>query len=330
VKEGLESMKILVLGTGVIGTTYAWQLSQAGADVTLWVRPERKQEIEQDGLSLDCIDLRRGRRVHHTIYRPAVIDTRTPANGYDLILVSVSADKLTAALVLLGEQAGKTDIMFFQNIWSGLDIFDRSLDAGQYFFGYPFMAGGGRDAEGIQSVIFGHSLAATMLGEKDGRITPRIKKVAHLLAKARMAPRLSRQIVPYLWTHYVWAASSVGAYLKAGSFEAFVGSQQMVRESYLAMREGFAVCKERGADVRRVFPNNLFALLPLPLLVPYSQRLYNTPEMKRMFDGHIQHSPGEMGCMYDDLLTTGKLFGLEMPIYQSFQPFVDAYLARSA
>ena len=234
-------MKILVLGAGVIGTTYAWQLSQAGADVTLWIRPERKDAIEEEGLRLDCIDLRHGRRVINTMYRPAVLDTSIADDGYDLILVSVSADKLEPALELLSMRAGNTDVLFFQNTWVGPETFNQCLNPDQYFFGYPFKAGGGRDAQVIRSVIFGHHLAATLLGEKDGQFTPRLRRIHHLLAKAEMAPQLSRQIIPYLWTHYVWAAATIGAYMKAGSFEAFVDSPRAVRESFLAMREGFTV-----------------------------------------------------------------------------------------
>jgi len=40
-------MKILVFGAGVIGISYAWQLSLAGHDVALLVRPGRKQELER-------------------------------------------------------------------------------------------------------------------------------------------------------------------------------------------------------------------------------------------------------------------------------------------
>lgn len=37
-------MRLLVIGTGVIGTTYAWQLMQAGCEVTHYVRKGRKVE----------------------------------------------------------------------------------------------------------------------------------------------------------------------------------------------------------------------------------------------------------------------------------------------
>jgi 2-dehydropantoate 2-reductase len=46
-------MKILVLGAGVIGTTYAWQLSKAGHEVTLLVRKPNREKIERDAFIFD-------------------------------------------------------------------------------------------------------------------------------------------------------------------------------------------------------------------------------------------------------------------------------------
>jgi ketopantoate reductase len=42
-------MKILVYGAGVIGTTYAWQFSNAGHDVSILVRKSKRDQIEKEG-----------------------------------------------------------------------------------------------------------------------------------------------------------------------------------------------------------------------------------------------------------------------------------------
>ncbi|GAB4167079.1 MAG: 2-dehydropantoate 2-reductase [Rhodocyclaceae bacterium] len=45
-------MKILVLGAGATGGYFGARLAAAGADVTFLVRPERRRQIERDGLSV--------------------------------------------------------------------------------------------------------------------------------------------------------------------------------------------------------------------------------------------------------------------------------------
>jgi 2-dehydropantoate 2-reductase len=52
-------MKTLIVGAGIIGTVYGWALSEAGIDVTHFVRPGRKQLL-QDGVALDVLDERKG------------------------------------------------------------------------------------------------------------------------------------------------------------------------------------------------------------------------------------------------------------------------------
>ena len=49
-------MKILIYGAGVIGCTYGWQLAEVGHDVTLLVRKEQKQLIDEQGIHIICQD----------------------------------------------------------------------------------------------------------------------------------------------------------------------------------------------------------------------------------------------------------------------------------
>jgi 2-dehydropantoate 2-reductase len=54
-------MKTLIVGTGVIGATWGWALSEAGIDVTHLVRPGRKDEFK-DGVTLELRDGRKGHK----------------------------------------------------------------------------------------------------------------------------------------------------------------------------------------------------------------------------------------------------------------------------
>jgi 2-dehydropantoate 2-reductase len=45
-------MRVLMFGTGVIGTVYGYVLAQSGVDVTHYVRPGKKQSLE-NGIFVD-------------------------------------------------------------------------------------------------------------------------------------------------------------------------------------------------------------------------------------------------------------------------------------
>ena len=234
-------MRILVVGTGVIGTTYAWQLSQVGCEVTHFVRKGRKEKYDKEGIAIECLDMRSSRGIETRVkYQPRFVEELTTGDAYDLILVSVGSDQLIPVLELLKDKAAETDILFLQNIRPGEEtVIEQCLKPFQYFFGYPFKAGGGKEGNTIKSVIFGNIFTNTMLGEKDGTKTERLKRVYLLMKRAKLNPKMTTEIIPYIRSHYVWAAAILGAYAKAGSFDRFVQDKGIIRQFYIAMRETF-------------------------------------------------------------------------------------------
>ncbi|MGC4118635.1 MAG: 2-dehydropantoate 2-reductase N-terminal domain-containing protein [Myxococcales bacterium] len=305
-------MRFLVVGEGVIGSTYGWQLSLAGHEVTHWLRDEeRAKRLQSQGMPLRFLDLRGGRTDSETVYRPGA--TSTPAaDGWEVIVVSVRSQQLAALLPELGKRFTRGTFLFLQNLRMGGDeLIGRALDPERVVVGYPFKAGGGRDQRGIQTVLFGNALTHTMLGRLDGRITPEVRAVARALRRARMSPKLTRRIVPYVRTHYVWAAASVAALRKAGSYDRFLAPEAQ-REAYVAMREGWEICRSQGIDPRSVSPTRYF-YLPLWLLVPFTRWLYADEGMRRMFEGHVRHAADEMQVMIDDMVRLGDQYGLALP-----------------
>ena len=68
-------MKILILGAGVIGTTYAWQLSSAGHDVSLLVRKSKREQMDKDGIRIRYRDERKKKSEPMEVaYHPGVVD----------------------------------------------------------------------------------------------------------------------------------------------------------------------------------------------------------------------------------------------------------------
>ena len=139
-------MKILIYGAGVIGCTYGWQLAEAGHDVTLLVRKEQKQLIDEQGIHIICQDFRSGiKKTVDTVFRPHVVDGLDARNDFEYIIVATNKIQLPDVLPVLGVSAGKAHVMFFQNNWDCFDEIARFLKPEQYFFGFPFMVGGGRE-----------------------------------------------------------------------------------------------------------------------------------------------------------------------------------------
>jgi ketopantoate reductase len=59
-----DTMKTLVVGTGIIGIIYGWALSEADIDVTHFVRKGKRDQF-RDGVTLDLLDEREGHRKYY-------------------------------------------------------------------------------------------------------------------------------------------------------------------------------------------------------------------------------------------------------------------------
>jgi len=98
---------------------------------------------------------------------------------------------------------------------------------------------------------------------------------------------------------------------------------QIRKESYLAMREGWEICTRQGIHPRKVTPTRYY-YLPFFLLIPLTGWLYRQRGVREMFEGHVRHSPSEMKDMYFTLLVKGKQYGIKMPVYESYLPYIEA------
>jgi 2-dehydropantoate 2-reductase len=312
-------MKILIYGAGIIGSTYGWQLSKAGYDITVLVRPEKLQSVKEYGINIQCSDFRGGQKqVEQVVFRPKAVDKLLPDNDFEYIIVSANCIHLKEILPILKESAGKAHIFFFQNIWDDFDEIDKHLSPGQYFFGFPFMVGGGRNERGINSAISGLKYSHTPLGELNGEITPRLQKIAKAMEDANLKPLISSHIKTWLITHYAVAAGLSAGIMKAGGGRNFVQSPKILRETIKSIREGLLICAKRDINIKSEKSNRLYSL-PLFLAVPIAKKIYSNEALQLMFDGHTEHSPDEMKRMFADIIMYGEKYEVKTPCLRNLQ-----------
>ena len=312
-------MKILVFGAGVIGTTYAWQLSESGYDVSLLVRKHKLVRHSHSGISITCTDMRGKKKVFvKTVFRPGTTDRLSHDHDFDLIIVSVKNTQLQEAVSYLAKYAGQATFLFLSNIWDGFEVIDKHLPEKQVLYGFPAMAGGGRTENSINCLLFKNG--STMLGEPDGKTSKRLLEIATMFGRSGLQPKITNKIIPWLKAHYVWAAASFGAICKAGDARSFASSYLLVKQSALAIREGLKVCKKERVNPIKIFPYNLF-YLPTFIITPLLKRSYNT-EMTKVLEGHMAHGFDEMKKQYYDIVGAGKRHGVMMPYMNSFEKYI--------
>ena len=321
-------MKILILGAGVVGTAYAWQLSKAGQDVTLFVRKSRLAELEKNGIRIRYRDERNKQTSPlETVYHPTLNDELNPEAGYELIMVCVRAQQLDDTLPLLAKNIGKANVLFFGNNWWGDERIQKQLPAGQYLFGFSRLVGGWRNNDQIECIFFDTPGLVTMLGEKDGRTTPRLETIVKIFKEANLKPVISHDILGWLAIHYVEFLGVIGGILKAGSTKAFANDPDTIKDAILATREELKTCKARGIDLARAAPLNIRLVnsLPIFMLLPLVKSQYQTPSIQQFFEENIAHGREELITQYYDVRAEGQRLKVSTPSFESFEPYFSRY-----
>jgi len=305
-------MKILIYGAGVIGCTYGWQLANAGYDITLLVRKRKAEIIEKEGVNINCNDFRSGEKQETEVsFNPQVIDTLSPENDFDYIIVSVASSDLKSVLPVLSASADKAHIIFFLNMWDEFNDIAGYLNPDRYSLGFPFMAGGGRNGNTINAIISGSKYSKTMLGNVNGNSTPAMGKICLAFEKANMRPFVSHQMINWLIPHYVFiAAMSAGIITAGGRTTDFLKHKRQIKETLKAIREGFDICSKGGIDPKQEKVNQLY-YFPSFICIPIMKKIFSSEDMASMFDGYLQHAGMEIRYMLGNVISSGKEEGLK-------------------
>jgi 2-dehydropantoate 2-reductase len=310
-------MRILMFGAGVIGTVYGYALSQAGAEVTHYVRPGKRRELEK-GIRLRLLDGReRPARETTALYPLKAVDSFSPDDDHDVWIVSVRHYQIDSVLPILKEHAGRADILFFNGLWGGLEPIDRSLPRSPYLWGFP-VAGGGYTPEGILEAAL---LDEVRLGEVDGRVTPRLERLKTLFEQARLKVDIQPNILHWLWVHFAINGGVIGAAFKAGGARQLLNGMARLRDAILAGREALAVCRARGVDVREFADAKAFGQPAWLGAVAIWLRMKADKPARKIMETHT--AIDELQAIYRDVLTTGQALGIAMPRYQALSEYVE-------
>lgn len=280
-------MKTLVVGTGIIGTTWGWALSNAGINITHLVRPGNKDRYK-NGITLDVLDGRKGHKKENVVkYDLKCVESISASDPYELIIVSVNFNKIDAVLDQLVPLSGDATFLIFGANWFGVEPIEKRLPRERYLLGFP--RGGGTQQDDT------HYLVAmdpgVFLGEADGRRTEKLRRVESLFAQADFHADIPDNILHLLWTSHAIAIGYGAGLAHSGDVDAFLRNRAALIHAYNVTKEIFELCRRRGADPYKAL--SLSALYKLPpwlftLAVKSLSASNNGPGLKRILARLIQ------------------------------------------
>ena len=242
-------MRIGIIGAGALGSVIGGSLAEAGNDVLLVNRNHAHVDaINRDGLTIRTDGKDRAVAIRAAI--PAEVGERA-----DLVIVLVksfhTAEAVSEAIGLVGPN---TTVLSLQNglghedILIGLVGRDRVIAGKTYIGGVMFGPG---------HVIAGVDGKETIIGELDGRISPRIERIAATFEAAGMKLVVSRNIMGAMWDKLlVNIATGALSGITRLAYGGLYAVPELEVTAMAAVAEAIAVAKASGIELETLHPHD--------------------------------------------------------------------------
>ena len=186
---GGKNIKIAILGAGAIGSLFGALLWESGEDIVLIGRKKHVEAIRSRGLKISGIS---GER----IVKPKAVTTTQEVGKVDLIIISVkSYDTEQAAKDALNMVHPDTVVLTIQNGLGNIEKLSEIIGE-KHVIGGVTMQGSTFTKPGE---IYHAGKGPTIIGELNGEITDRVKRIAETFNKAKIETKITRNIRGVLW-----------------------------------------------------------------------------------------------------------------------------------
>jgi 2-dehydropantoate 2-reductase len=251
-------MRILIYGTGVIGSIYGARLAQAGHDVIFLARAERIAHLRRSGLQVE--EVATGARLTLPVEAVAAL---APDDPYDLVIVPVRADQLADAMPPLAASYATPAVLFFGNNAGGAERLVAALGRERVLLGFP-SAAGERQGDTVRYLLIRGQ--RTTLGELGGQRTKRLLRIKGALEAAGFPVALSARMEAWLVSHAAFIAPLQAALaLHHGDARSLAQDRALLRLAVRATRQGFQALASLGRLEVPITLRLLYLWLPEPL-----------------------------------------------------------------
>jgi 2-dehydropantoate 2-reductase len=237
-------LKIAVMGTGGVGGYFGGRLAQRGEDVHFIARGEHLRAIQERGLTV--------RSTHGDFRIHPARATADPAEigPVDAVMLCVKMwDTESAGHAIQPLVGENTAVISFQNGVENEDLLAGVLGREHVVGGAAYIFSAIAEPGLIEHVS---PFARLVLGELDGRITPRAEEFCTAATAAGIDASVSTAIMKDLWSKFVFICALSGVCTVTRSACGPVVRTAETREMFVeCMREVAAVAGARGVALDR-------------------------------------------------------------------------------
>ena len=196
-------MRILVVGAGAIGGYFGGRMLAAGRDVTFLVRPRRAAELASAGLVI------KSPNGDVTLKNPPTVQADQLTEKFDMVLLSCKAFDLDDAIKSFAPAVGpQTAIVPLLNGMLHMDVLDQKFGRERVLGGLCAIAA---TLNEHREVVQLQPLQSLNFGERDGKLSDRVRAIAAEMAPGKFGSVASEHIVQEMWEKWMFLASLAAA-----------------------------------------------------------------------------------------------------------------------
>jgi 2-dehydropantoate 2-reductase len=305
-------MRMLIVGAGSTGGYFGARLADAGRDVTFLVRPGRAAHLRTHGLQILS--------PHGDLtLRPQLVTADEIAGPYDIVLLTVKAFSLEAALDDLAPAVGpETMIMPVLNGMKHMDLLAGRFGAERVIGGVCKVATAVDEAGRIRQL---NKFQSMTYGELDGSESARIRALDAFMRGAGFDARLSPAIAREMWEKWILLAALGGVTClmrgTIGDIVAAPGGTDFITEF---LDEVVSVTRVAG-----VAPDEAYVAETREILTQAG-----SPQTSSMYRDLQQGSRIEADQIIGDLLARGRKATIATPLLALAYTHLTVYRNRLA
>ena len=314
-------MKILVIGTGVIGTLYSIALSECN-EIVHYVRSHKLNEWDNKTIKYDFLDERLPKKERNTHGSYTFRCTGNIKDGYDLIFVPVNSYQLSDTLSEINIQAPNARYLIMTLNWKGNSETDKILKPEQYVLGY---AGGGGTYKENNSLLWANMGNDILLGSVYEAQKKLLDKVNALFLEVKIKPEIPSNILHALWLHNIASAPFGAALIKHRDLNKTFADKELGKACFGAFKECYDIVSARGVNLKEFPETKIFKLMfSLPVFIQSAILKGNLKgEAAERYTSHAILAIKEMKSNFDEILKTARELNVSVPHMEKLNSLIS-------
>lgn len=293
-------MRILIYGSGVIGSLYAVLLKETGYDTTIYARGHRLEVLQNQGLLYKKNNITKKVDIK-------VIDHLQDNDIYDFIFLTVRENQLYQALKELKSNKSKTIITMVNSI-DNYEKWESIVGKGKILPAFPG-AGGTITNNILDATLTPKIIQPTTFSEISGKKTKRTEQLSQILKYAHIPYQQVNNMHIWQLCHLGMVVPLADAYYQTENPK-FVGQDKVVMKKIAReLKDNFKILYD-NLHTLSPYKMNIFRILPIPILTYILSQAYKSRFGHTFMYQHAIKAPDEMKELHNQFYSYIKKWRL--------------------